>query len=265
MTKQCLVCNEPFKPPRPDSRYCSRACYGKSLRGKPRTALFRRETKVCPVCGKDFEVGGRAGKRGQLYCTKACANRGRAQTTPCLECGTLCKRARKYCSRKCYHAAREKTVSDRLRTFTCATCGKSFERYVSLRTGKNAYCSADCYTGRVYPRGEDHPSWKGGTYMHNGYEHRVDPARVRRRDGAFRNRATHILVAEEALGRPLAKGEHVHHRNGDKLDNRPENLLVLTATKHRALHGFYSHSFQREHDAAGDLAELTREFLATLE
>lgn len=46
----------------------------------------------------------------------------------------------------------------------------------------------------------------------------------------------HRLVAELQLGRPLQPGEVVHHRDGDKMNNAPENLLVLSsAAEHSAL------------------------------
>ena len=37
----------------------------------------------------------------------------------------------------------------------------------------------------------------------------------------------HRLVAEEKLGRELRDGERVHHINGVKNDNRPENIDVV--------------------------------------
>lgn len=46
----------------------------------------------------------------------------------------------------------------------------------------------------------------------------------------------HVLVAERALGRPLKRGEVVHHINCDRTDNRPQNLLVCTISYHLQLH-----------------------------
>jgi HNH endonuclease len=36
----------------------------------------------------------------------------------------------------------------------------------------------------------------------------------------------HRLVMQQALGRPLAKDETVHHINHDRLDNRVQNLQL---------------------------------------
>lgn len=53
--------------------------------------------------------------------------------------------------------------------------------------------------------------------------------------GAFHEGA-HRLYMEFLLGRPLAPGEDVHHRNEDKTDQRAVNLEVLSHVEHQRQH-----------------------------
>jgi len=46
----------------------------------------------------------------------------------------------------------------------------------------------------------------------------------------------HIVVAEMKLGRLVGRDEVVHHRNEDKLDNDPLNLVVKPRGQHTAEH-----------------------------
>ncbi|HPM01479.1 MAG TPA: HNH endonuclease signature motif containing protein [Candidatus Cloacimonadota bacterium] len=48
---------------------------------------------------------------------------------------------------------------------------------------------------------------------------------------------THRTVAEKKMGGPVYNGYEVHHINGNKTDNRPSNLTVVSSSEHHKIHG----------------------------
>jgi HNH endonuclease len=51
-----------------------------------------------------------------------------------------------------------------------------------------------------------------------------------------KTKLVHRDVMEQHIGRKLRRNEHVHHRNGDRYDNRIENLEILSAKDHAHHH-----------------------------
>jgi hypothetical protein len=78
------------------------------------------------------------------------------------------------------------------------------------------------------PQGKSHPHWKGGRRIERGY---VVLAGV---DFPWKTKSgstkvfEHVAVMSKHLGRPLMRGESVHHKNGIRGDNRIENLELWT-------------------------------------
>lgn len=122
----------------------------------------------------------------------------------------------KFCSLQC--AGKAKLIAPP--TFICEHCGKeTVRRRLKMANGqrlgyeyKSRFCSRECgYKGRKW-----RPISEIGYVADSGYR------MIHLRGG--KKILQHRKIMAETLGRPLTKDESVHHKNGDRLDNRPENL-----------------------------------------
>lgn len=70
---------------------------------------------------------------------------------------------------------------------------------------------------------EESGSWKGGRHINKeGYVYIYKPKHPKSKSNGYI--LEHRFIMEEIIGRELLSNENVHHINGDKSDNRVENL-----------------------------------------
>lgn len=118
--------------------------------------------------------------------------------------------------------------------YSCEACGRKFWRHPSrenvrrLRNQKHFYCCKECV--KVGHR-KTPPNYKTGKFTDwKGYVHILVPDHPNTNMNNYM--LEHRLVMEKKLGRLLDDDELVHHINGVRDDNRPENLLILSRKAH---------------------------------
>lgn len=132
----------------------------------------------------------------------------------------------------------------------CDHCGKKYESY---QKGKNFhFCSIECrrkagkLVASAFSKETRDQKSKQFTEVNqtllNQPEYieksRLTKKRIKPTKGysKYYGRHEHRVVAEKKIGRKLQKGEVVHHIDGDKTNNHPNNLQVMTNSEHARLH-----------------------------
>lgn len=108
---------------------------------------------------------------------------------------------------------------------------------------------------RVWAANGHGRNWRGGTTTGSrGYKliYRPDHPRANKAGYVFE----HILVWEKTHGKPVPKGWIVHHLNGIKSDNRPENLVAMPKGAHSSLAKPYIERIQQLERELAELQQL---------
>jgi len=126
----------------------------------------------------------------------------------------------------------------------CDYCKKpTYKKPSMVKRRKRLFCSVPCYAKWQSENnvGKSNGHWKGGSWLHSasGYIY------CSTKGGG--DVPQHRLIAEAVLGRLLKKSEVVHHINGDKTDNKNDNLLICTKSYHHWLHNHMASIFMDEH------------------
>jgi len=220
---KCMYCDKEFSRYIPPSdlvkdipRCCSTSCKSK-YQWKDRKLKISDRLKKCKHCGKEFVHAKRHKK--QKFCSLECANAPAIEKALCNNRVLKCKHCKeefirdltdkelkqgkgKYCSRECHH----KHVA--WEQLYCEQCGKPLKRGYGER-----FCSKKC--------------WGLSIRSENGHINPQGYILMTVEDG--RRVLQHRYVMEQMLGRELFDFEKVHHKNGKRADNEPENLELWLA------------------------------------
>ncbi len=257
VTKPCEFCGELVTKTTPLQKAvkywtCNAKCSSK-LRWAGKTKAKRepgqKETRPCVECGVEITKYLSKATCPDWTCSRKCAGAYRlkkriaegtyvrkhkprlGEETPCPTCGKMVYRNKSqrktnlkaYCSRECSYDGLKKGGMR-----ACPVCSKEF--WAAPSTPK-IYCSKGCESVGSIKRPLDR--------IHNGRPAKKDDqGYILLWEPDHPNSVTrgwqyeHRLVAEKKYGRFFSPKEHIHHLNGIKDDNRPENLVVLKQEEH---------------------------------
>ena len=147
----------------------------------------------------------------------------------------LKKNANNFCGKVCYNAFMRKGCE-----LPCYWCGEPVYKPPSMQRERN-FCSNVCrlkwsslyYKEVVNVAG--HSTGHSAPHLTRINRQR-NPFCSLYRNNRRVNSYLHRRIVEKAIGRKLTDHEVIHHINGNKTDNRLENLMVLDVIEHHRLH-----------------------------
>jgi DNA-directed RNA polymerase subunit RPC12/RpoP len=159
-------------------------------------------------------------------------------TYKCVVCGSIVSKQRspanikippKFCSQKCSGLFKHSLKKGTTPNFTgiCENCGKQFTTYRSpsnMSKLKPRFCSLKCIGESQ--KGNKNPAYNSGRYFDSsGYVVLFIPEHPF--CGAKKTVLEHRFIMECKLGRYLKDEECVHHIDGNKANNNPNNLMLF--------------------------------------
>jgi hypothetical protein len=206
--RTCPKCNCNFVADIGSRVYCSDEC---------------RLGCVCVHCGKSFQ---KTTNTKGLYCSTDCHYKHKRElaTKICVGCQKPFYTATdaKACSRECGHLGKKLRNANRARNCKHCGCDMGLDK-----PAKQRFCDSGCSSAHRGVWSEDCPIGTRREAATGYYEVKTKKGWV----------SEHRHVMEVKLNRKLQPGESVHHLNGHKSDNRPENLeLWYSATQHGSHH-----------------------------
>ena len=148
----------------------------------------------------------------------------------------ICRKCKKY-----YNGSNQSKYCDKCETVICEHCKREY-KVIPSRLKNTRFCSNVCHGKHILQSREvinkikrkykeDNPAWnkKGFSYHSDGYI----LIRVGNHPHAHKGwYFEHRIIMEKHLGRFLQSTELIHHINGNKRDNRIENLKIISRSKH---------------------------------
>ena len=136
-------------------------------------------------------------------------------------------REKNYCCKEHRHKAKYLVLK-------CDTCGIFFERLRVSYNGGKCFCSKECakeFTSErmsKYNKEHNHDAMTPQRRESISVSKKLSPEK-RASYERHHGRHKHRIVMEEILGRPLLSTEIVHHKDGNKQNNEPDNLYLFSS------------------------------------